>query len=43
MCVSDCNIEGIKIKKNMPIRLMTCTLYRDGDYFPRPEMFDPER
>lgn len=43
MCVSDCNIEGIQIKKNMSVRLMTSTLYRDSDYFPRPEMFNPER
>ena len=43
MCVSDCNVEGIHIKKNMSIRIMTCTLYMDSDYFPGPEIFDPER
>lgn len=42
-CTQDCEINGVRIKKDVVVRIMTCTIYSDEKYFPEPEKFVPER
>ncbi|XP_063437513.1 cytochrome P450 3A4-like [Mytilus trossulus] len=39
----DCNINGVEFKKDVVVRVMTCTLYSDEKIYPQPEKFIPER
>nr|XP_022901568.1 probable cytochrome P450 6a21 isoform X1 [Onthophagus taurus]XP_022901569.1 probable cytochrome P450 6a21 isoform X1 [Onthophagus taurus] len=44
-CTKDYQIPGTKtiIKKGMPLVIPTFALHRDPDYFPEPDVFNPER
>lgn len=42
-CTEDCNINGIQFKKDVVVRIMTCTIYSDATVFPNPDKFIPER
>lgn len=43
VCADDITVQGIKFKKDMPVRIMASTMYSDESVFPNPEKFDPER
>ena len=42
-CVSDCIVNGIKVKKGVRIMMPTLPAHLDPKFFPEPEKYQPER
>ena len=43
VCTNDCEINGIKIKKDTRIQLPVYAAHMDPDFFPNPHVYRPER
>ena len=43
VCVNDCIVNGIKIRKGVQIKLPTYAAHYDPEFFPEPEKYQPER
>ena len=43
VCVKDCEVKGIKIKKGTSIQMPVYAAHYDEEFFPEPHVFNPDR
>ena len=43
VCTNDCVVQGIPVKKGVKICMPNYPAHYDAEFFPEPEMFQPER